>query len=81
MLDKEVFKQQMEKLDRLYPRWGVDIEDSKTMKVWYEQFKDMSDKEFKEKVDDYIKNNQYNPTVAGILDKENEPNRNMKFVN
>jgi len=81
MLDKEVFKQQMEKLDRLYPRWGVDIEDSKTMKVWYEQFKDMSDKEFKNKVDDYIKNNQYNPTVAGILDKENEPNRNMKFVN
>ena len=81
MLDKEVFKQQMEKLDRLYPRWGVDIEDSKTMKVWYEQFKDMSDKEFKEKVDDYIKNNQYNPTVAGILDKENEPNRNMEFVN
>jgi len=81
MLDKEVFKQQMEKLDRLYPRWGADIEDSKTMKVWYEQFKDMSDKEFKNKVDDYIKNNQYNPTVAGILDKENEPNRNMKFVN
>ena len=81
MLDKEVFKQQMEKLDRLYPRWGADIEDSKTMKVWYEQFKDMSDKEFKNKVDDYIKNNQYTPTVAGILDKENEPNRNMKFVN
>ena len=66
MLDKELFKEQMERLAVLYPNWKIDITDSEVMKIWYNEFKDYEDKIFKQKVQDYIDQETYPPTAAGI---------------
>lgn len=66
MLDKELFKKQMERLAALYDRWQVEIENPDVMKIWYGEFKDYEDDFFVDMVDEYVLENQYNPTVAGI---------------
>ena len=66
MLDKELFKEQMERLAVLYPNWKIDITDSEVMKIWYAEFKNYEDEIFEEKVQDYIDQETYPPTVAGI---------------
>lgn len=74
MLDKELFKEQMERLNILYPNWRIDITDSRTMKVWYQEFKNYDDELFKIEVDRYINEQSYPPTVAGIKNsKSNDP--------
>ena len=70
-MDKELFFEQMERLDLLFPNWKVDITDEQTMRVWYSELKHLSDKEFEQNVDDYIKTNSYPPTVAGLLNPKN----------
>ena len=64
----------MERLNVLFPNWKLDITDKKSMKVWYSELEHLSDKEFVENVDQYIKNNSYPPTVAGILNPKDERN-------
>ena len=70
MLDKDVFREQMERLNVLFPNWKVDITDSKVMKTWYNEFKGLSEKKFVNKVDKFIQNSSYPPTVATILDQD-----------
>ena len=66
MLTKKVFKKQMQKLVNLYPNWKINISDKEVMQDWYEQFKNYEDEVFEERVQDYIDNQNYPPTVAGI---------------
>src|SRR5690625_6732940 len=66
MLDKELFKEKMEKLLTFFPNWNVDLSDRVVAGMWYSQFGHMSDEKFSKAVEDYIENEQFNPTVAGI---------------
>lgn len=79
MLDKELFKKQMERLAVLYPNWKIDITDSEVMKIWHEEFEDMAEEEFVNKVDSYISESKYPPTVAGIK-KVGEISNNLSVV-
>ena len=79
MLDKEVFRKEMERINVLFPNWKVDITDKKSMEIWYSELKELSDKQFVENVDQYIKNNSYPPTVADILNYEGRVNGDLKF--
>lgn len=67
MLTKEVFKKEMERINVLYPRWGVDITCKFSMRTWYEQLNNMSDQEFSIMVNNHIKFEERNPTVASLL--------------
>lgn len=78
-LNKDVFKEQMEKLVNLYPTWGVKIEDPKVMKSWYSQFENFEDDQFVETVSKYIKSERFNPTVAGLLENR-APRKNRVEV-
>lgn len=66
MLDKKVFNEKMQDLVDFYPNWKLDVENKTVMKKWYRKFKNYSDKGFKEAIDNYIENEEYSPTVAGI---------------
>lgn len=66
MLDKELFREKIAELNVLYPNWKVDITDKKTVLIWYEQFKNCTDAQFEEMVQQYIDNNKFPPTIAGI---------------
>ena len=71
MLDKDVFREQMERLTDLFDSWRVDITSKRVMTNWYNEFKHLDDKDFVSKVDNFIKNSSYKPTVAAILDYKN----------
>lgn len=65
-LSKEVFKKQMVRLKVLYPNWNINLQDSNVIKIWYKEFSDMTDEEFKTAIDEYIDHQVYTPTIAGI---------------
>lgn len=73
MLDKDLFKRQMERLAVLYPNWNINITDSEVMKIWYNQFKDYDSKYFVKMVDKYISESKYPPTVAGLKEYYHGP--------
>ena len=66
MLNKDIFRKEFEKLAVIYPNWKLDITDKKKLKIWYERFRDVDDKNFVWAIDDYINNERFNPTIAGI---------------
>ena len=70
MLDKDVFREQMERLNVLFPNWKVDITDPKTMKLWHDEFKGLSEEVFVGKVDKFVADSSYPPTVAGIMNED-----------
>jgi hypothetical protein len=80
MLDKEVFKEQFEKILILYPNWRIDFNDAKTAKVWYEQFKHMDDVRFTQMISSYIQNEKFNPTVKGLLENDTAPQKSLTQV-
>jgi len=65
----EEFAQGIDKLLSAYPTWSIKYDDRKAMQVWYEFFENLTEEEFKQIVKDYIKTEQYNPTIAGLLSK------------
>lgn len=67
MLSKETFKKGFQKLCYLYIKWPIKMDDSEIVRNWYENFKDMRDEDFIDMVDNYIKNETFHPTVAGLL--------------
>ena len=67
MLDKELFFEGMEELLKFFPNWNIDLSEEQNTRAWYNKFKHMSDGRFIKAVDEYIRNEQFNPTVAGIL--------------
>lgn len=70
MLDKQVFKEGMEKLMYLFSSWNFDPRDSKQRNVWYGQFRHMDNKRFEHMIDSYIKNEKFNPTIKTLLDND-----------
>jgi len=72
MLDKNVFLEGMQKLVVFYPQWGVKVEDSQVVKMWYEQFQDMSNGDFSSMVNQYIAKEKFNPTIAGLKEHYDE---------
>lgn len=72
MLTKKVFQNQLEILVKTYPNWKLNVSDGETVKVWYNQFKNYDDEDFKRMVQDYIDNEKFPPTVAGIKEKDGD---------
>lgn len=73
MLNKNTFREQMDRLLYLYPIWKIEYTNSKAVKTWYDCFKHIDDMQFTKMVDKYIYTQTWNPTVAGILSyKEKE---------
>jgi len=67
MLDKEVFFTGMENLLRFYPNWRIKLDDVNVSKSWYEQFSYMQDRSFEIMINNYIRGENFNPTVSGLL--------------
>ena len=66
MLNKDIFFDQMELLVGMYPSWGIQKDDPKVMKSWYGFFKHMDDERFTYMINQYIENENFNPTIAGL---------------
>jgi hypothetical protein len=82
MLNKEVFKAEMQKLNIAYPDWGVKakIQEKATLELWYSFFENYDDYEFIGGVKAYIKNSRFAPTIAALNDevKDVDPYKGLK---
>jgi len=66
MLNKEVFFKGIEDLVIFFPNWNVKVDDKTVIKAWYSMFEKSSDEEFKIMIHEYIANENFPPTVAGL---------------
>ncbi len=78
MLNKDTFKEQIERLIYIYPTWKIDYTNSKALKAWYDRFRHIDDMQFIKMVDKYIDTDAWNPTVAGILNCKEEERSDVK---
>ena len=65
-LSKDTFKEGIERLIIFFPSWKLDIKNSNAMLLWYNEFKDLENKQFLDMVQRYIKQEQTMPTVASL---------------
>jgi len=75
MLDKEVFFKNMDNLLMAFPNWKLDVRDVETMKFWYTVFRSFDNARFAYMVDQYINNEQYNPTIGGLKQHDTMPRK------
>ena len=68
MLDKQIFKEGMERLSMAYPSWGLNIQDKNVMKTWYSFFEHNTEKQFENMIREYCEEEEKNPTIAKLLD-------------
>ena len=80
MLSKDIFSEQMERLNVLFPNWKVDISCEKTMSIWFDEFKHLDDQEFVDRVDKFVSSSNYPPTVAAVLDESKTKNKLKGFT-
>ena len=80
MLNKEVFKDGILDLLNVFPNWNIEIEDARTMRTWYSFFQKMTDTNFKAMVSRYIREERFNPTIAGLLQYKEEGHYDSKSV-
>ena len=80
MLDKEVFTEGILDLLNVFPNWNIEIEDARTMRTWYSFFQKMTDTNFKAMVARYIREERFNPTIAGLLQFKEEGQYDAKTV-
>jgi len=80
MLDKEVFTEGILDLLNVFPNWNIAIEDTRTMRTWYSFFQKMTDTNFKAMVARYIREERFNPTIAGLLQFKEEGQYDAKTV-
>jgi hypothetical protein len=80
MLNKEVFKAEMQNLNIAFPKWDVDITNAKVLTLWYSFFENYDDYEFIDGVKAYIKNSRFAPTIAALIDevKDVDPYKGLK---
>ncbi len=74
MLNKELFKEHIERLLYLYPTWQIESTNPKAVRAWYDSFKNLHDMQFTKMVDKYIDTERSVPTVAGLLSHKEEYN-------
>jgi len=67
-LNKDIFFNKMEELINIYPSWNIDFSDEEVVRDWYKRFKNIDENTFVEAVNDYIENERFNPTVAGLME-------------
>lgn len=80
MLNKEVFFNKMDKLINLFPNWKIQYDNPEAMKLWYEQFKNMTDSDFIKMVDNYVTNENRYPTIAGLKQWDITPKKTMTQI-
>lgn len=73
MLNKDLFFSKFDKLLLAFPNWKIKFDDVDTVKFWYEKFKHLSNERFSHMVDEYMKNEKFNPTIAGLKEYDNLP--------
>ncbi|QCX33500.1 hypothetical protein FDN13_07125 [Caloramator sp. E03] len=69
MLDVNVFKEFVNKLDIEYKEKGF-LMTTQRAKQWYEYMKDMTDEEFKQRIDWVLKNVSFSPSMADVFKAE-----------
>ncbi len=72
MLNKELFKEQINRLICAYPTWQIKLELSEVMKVWHGRFEYLNDVQFINMVNKYMDTERSNPTIAGLLSCKEE---------
>ena len=80
MLDKKVFSREIERLMQFYPTWIIKYDDKATIGNWYKIFEDYKDDEFEEMVTKFIKTSKFNPTVAGLIEVNQQPAERQKYT-
>jgi|SRR5690625_4645738 len=80
MLDKEVFKENMNKLMYLFKNWNFDPSDPNEARAWYEMFKHFDNSRFECMVEKYIDNEKFPPTVAGLKAWDIAPRKTMDQI-
>jgi|GEM_PF-3104468 len=63
MLDKNVFEEGIKELKIFFPNWKIDHNDSKIVSEWYEDFKEIDNKQFEDGVQRFIDTSYFCPTV------------------
>lgn len=81
MLDKEVFKRNMDKLMYLFKNWNFDPSDPNEARAWYEMFKHFDNYRFEYMVNQYIDNEKFPPTVAGLKAWDTAPKKTIDQIN
>lgn len=69
MLEKKDFKQGIEQLLMAFPNWSIDVTDPKVIETWYRYFKTIEVREFQNMINNYIMDEERQPTIAGVLKK------------
>jgi len=77
MLDKEVFFKNMDNLLMAFPNWKLDVENVEIMKFWYKAFKNFDDARFGYMIDQFILNENFNPTIGGLRQYDNLPQKSV----
>lgn len=72
MLNKNAFKEQMQRLSYVYPTWKIDLENSKAIQAWYNEFRNCDESRFIAGIGYYIRKNEYQPTIAGLINAINK---------
>lgn len=80
MLNKDVFFNKMDELVMTYANWRLKYDDVKTMKFWYDKFKDFEDERFIQMVDKYLANEKFNPTIAGLREWDIMPRKSATQI-
>ncbi|MHA1304073.1 MAG: hypothetical protein ACTSPI_10270 [Candidatus Heimdallarchaeaceae archaeon] len=78
-LDEAVFLKGIEKIVMFFPNWNIKTEDKEVMRNWYEIFKCCDDKAYTKMIDEYIKKENYQPTVAGLNKYYKAPIKKAEF--
>lgn len=80
MLNKEVFFQNMDNLLMAFPNWKLNVEDVKVMRFWYNAFRNFDNARFGYMVDQYIDNENYNPTIGGLKKYDTFPRKSVTQI-
>ena len=68
MLNKEIFKEQLQRMADLYPSWKLDVTKASTVMNWYIMFENYQDEQFVNTVTSFCKTSKFPPTIAGIME-------------
>lgn len=82
MLNKHLFLEKIKELVIYFPSWNFEVSD-KNVRIWYNQFSDLTDNEFKRMVETYVQNEQYPPTVGSLrkyIVKDPEKNQVLEKI-
>lgn len=81
MLEKTVFKEEMQKLVIFYPNWGFRLDDKETMSTWYNMMKvlNVTNESLTKAVIKHIESIKFNPTIASLIDCDLTVNNKPKY--